>query len=150
MAYFKFTEAILAGRPIEVYNGGDLWRDFTYIDDIVEGVVRLIDHIPTSDPRWDADSPDPATSSAPYRVFNIGNSCPVKLMDFIATLEKLLGVSAVLVRHPMQQGDVIKTFADTTGLRKLFGWSPTTSIDEGLRNFVNWYQSYILCTNATR
>jgi len=141
MAYFKFTQAIVAGRPIEVYNNGALWRDFTYIDDIVEGVVRLIDHIPSPDPRWNADTPDPATSSAPYRVFNIGNSSPVKLMEFIATLERLLGVAAILQMRPMQLGDVHSTSADIDALVAEVGFAPRTTIEVGLEKFVAWYRA---------
>ncbi len=139
MAYFKFTEAILAGRPIKVFNRGELWRDFTFIDDIVEGVVRLLEHIPQPDPLWDPAAPNPATSSAPYRVFNIGNNKPVKLTEFIATLERALGISAILELCPMQAGDVHATFADVGDLNRVTGFAPSTSLEIGLGKFVAWY-----------
>jgi len=142
MAYFKFTQAILAGKPIDVYNFGDLKRDFTYIDDIVEGVVRALGHIPQPNPDWDRANPDPATSYAPYRVYNIGNNSPVPLMDFIGVLEAKLGVKAQLNMLPMQPGDVYETYADVSSLAKDVGFSPSTPIDVGLERFVDWYRSY--------
>lgn len=142
MAYFKFTQAILAGKPIDVYNFGDLKRDFTYIDDIVEGVVRALGHIPQPNPDWDRANPDPATSYAPYRVYNIGNNSPVPLMEFIGVLEAKLGVKAQLNMLPMQPGDVYETYADVSSLAKDVGFSPSTPIDVGLERFVDWYRSY--------
>lgn len=142
MAYFSFTADILAGRPIKVFNNGDLARDFTYIDDVVEGVVRLIDHPPAPDPHWDAENPRPATSFAPYRLYNIGNHSPVRLMDFIAILERELGVTAEKTFLPMQPGDVHTTYADVSDLQAVVGFSPDTPIEEGLARFVAWYREY--------
>jgi len=144
MAYFKFTEAILAQKPIEVFNHGELWRDFTYIDDIVEGLVRLLPHIPHFDEKWDARTPNPATSSAPYRIYNIGNHQPVRLIDFIRTLERALGRKAVLAMRPMQPGDVFTTCADTQALQKIIGFAPNRSLKNGLEMFVSWYRSYFI------
>lgn len=142
MAYFSFTQAILAQRPIEVFNHGELWRDFTYIDDIVEGVVRLLDQIPHPDAHWNPTAPNPATSSAPYRIFNIGNNQPVRLTEFIATLAKALGVSATLDLCPMQAGDVHVTCADIEDLRHAVGFAPSTPLAAGLEQFVGWYRDY--------
>lgn len=142
MAYFKFTEAILGGRPIEVFNQGELWRDFTYIDDIVEGVVRLLAHQPTPDPMWSAERPNPATSSAPYRVYNIGNHQPVKVTEFIQVLERVLDRKAILKFVPMQPGDVITTCADTSDLQRETGFAPSTDLAAGLTRFAEWYRAY--------
>ncbi|HOX31127.1 MAG TPA: NAD-dependent epimerase [Spirochaetales bacterium] len=142
MAYFKFARAIREGRRIEVYNGGDMYRDFTYIDDIVEGLVRVIDRPPRADPAWDASAADPASSSAPYRLYNIGNNNPVKLGDFIATLERKLGAEAAKDYLPMQPGDLYATEADVSGLERDFGWRPSTPVDEGLGRFAAWFDSY--------
>ncbi|WP_456375038.1 NAD-dependent epimerase [Thiolapillus sp.] len=142
MAYFSFTQKILAGEPIPVFNQGRMKRDFTYIDDIVEGVVRVIDQPPSGNPDWSGDDPDPATSYAPYRIFNIGNSDTVQLLDFIKVLEKHLGVKANMEMLPMQNGDVTATYADTEALYKATGFSPSTSVEEGLRNFVAWYREF--------
>ncbi len=142
MAYFKFTQKILAGEPIDVYNGGDHARDFTYIDDIVEGVLRTADRIATPDPNWNSAAPDPATSSAPYRIYNIGNNNPVALMDFIAAIEKATGKEAKKTFLPQQPGDVGKTYADIDDLSRDVGFRPSTSIDEGIARFVAWYRSY--------
>jgi UDP-glucuronate 4-epimerase len=142
MAYFKFTEAILCGRPIDVFNGGELWRDFTYIDDIVEGVCRLLERSPAPDPEWSGDRPNPARSSAPYRIYNIGNHAPVKLTEFIATLENALGRKAALRHLPMQPGDVVSTYADTSDLRSETGFAPSTPLADGLARFVEWYRPY--------
>lgn len=142
MAAFLFADAILSGRPIDVFNHGDMKRDFTYIDDIVEGVVRVLDHPPAGDPSFDAARPDPARSRAPYRVFNIGNSDPVPLMDFIGAMEAAIGCSAEKRFLPMQDGDVPATFADTTELAALVGFSPRTDVHEGVRRFVAWYRAY--------
>jgi UDP-glucuronate 4-epimerase len=142
MAYFSFTEAILAGRPIEIFNHGDVYRDFTYIDDVVESIARLI-HLPAApDPAFDPARPDPASSSAPYRVLNIGNSRPVRVTDFVAALERALGHKADVRLLPMQAGDVHTTCADTEPLRQLTGFSPTTDLDTGLQRFVAWYRAW--------
>ena len=141
MALFKFVRAMLADEPIDVYNGGDLSRDFTYIDDIVDGVARALHHIP-AEPDGDA-IPDPATSpTAPYRVFNIGNSAPVPLMDFIAAIETALGRKAKLNLMPMQPGDVRDTYADVSDLAAATGFEPKVSVEEGIRRFVEWYRGY--------
>lgn len=142
MAYFSFTQAILARRPIKVFNNGELWRDFTYIDDIIEGVVRLLDRIPRPAPLWDPVAPNAATSSAPYRIFNIGNNQPVKVTDFIAVLERLLGISAILELCPMQAGDVHATFADVNDLCLEVDFKPSTALEAGLGKFVAWYHEY--------
>jgi UDP-glucuronate 4-epimerase len=142
MAAFLFTDAILAGRPIDVFNHGDMRRDFTYIDDIVEGVVRVLDHPPAGDPGFDPMHPDPARSRAPYRVFNIGNSDPVPLLEFIGAIEAALGLTAVKRLLPLQDGDVPATYADTAELEALVGFRPGTDIREGVRRFVAWYRSY--------
>jgi UDP-glucuronate 4-epimerase len=142
MAYFSFTKAILEGKPIEVFNNGDMKRDFTYIDDIVEGVVRVMNHIPEANPTWRGDDPDPASSYAPYRVYNIGNNNPVELMKFIETLEICLGKKAEKKLLPMQAGDVPITYADVDDLLDHVGFKPSTSIDEGIRKFVKWFKDY--------
>jgi UDP-glucuronate 4-epimerase len=142
MAYFKFARAIAEGRTIDVYNKGDMLRDFTYIDDIVEGVVRVIDRIPQPNPDWDAVHPDPASSSAPYKVYNIGNHRAVKLSVFISTLEDKLGAVAKKNYLPMQPGDVYATEADVSDLMADFGWCPSTTIDTGLASFAAWYKDY--------
>jgi UDP-glucuronate 4-epimerase len=143
MALFKFVRAILADEPIEVYNRGELTRDFTYVDDIVRGVVGVLDHVPAADPaRAGAIEADPATSHAPYRIFNIGNSDPVPLMDFIAAIEEALGRKARLELLPMQAGDVQDTFADVRDLAATTGFAPGTPVREGIRRFVDWYRSY--------
>jgi UDP-glucuronate 4-epimerase len=142
MALFLFTRAMLAGRPIEVFNHGRMQRDFTYIDDIVEGVVRISERIPVADPDWDANEADPATSSAPYRLYNIGNNEPTPLMDLIAALERALGVTAEKVFMPLQLGDVPATAADVDDLIADSGFHPGTDIDEGVGKFVAWYREY--------
>ncbi len=142
MAYFSFTKAILEGRAIDVYNNGDMLRDFTYVDDIVEGVVRVLDQAPSGDPAWTSDSPNPASSKAPYRVYNIGNSQPIRLMDFISELEKNLGLVARKNFFPMQPGDVYATFADTAELEAWVGFKPDTLFSKGVANFVDWYRQY--------
>ncbi|MES1944134.1 NAD-dependent epimerase/dehydratase [Salinisphaera sp. PC39] len=139
MAYFSFTRDILAGRPIKVFNEGDLARDFTYIDDIVEGMVRLIPHVPAPATDW-AERPD--ASYAPFRLYNIGNHSPVRLLDFIATLERLLGVTARKEFLPMQPGDVHTTYADVDALGQAVGFSPDTPLETGLARFVDWYRDY--------
>jgi UDP-glucuronate 4-epimerase len=142
MALFLFTRAILAGEPIDVYNEGRMRRDFTYIDDIVEGIIRVMDRTPAPDPAWDGAHPDPATSYAPYKIYNIGNNQPVALLDFIATLEKSLGEKAKLNLLPMQPGDVPATYADVDDLMADVGFKPATPIEEGIRRFVEWYREY--------
>jgi UDP-glucuronate 4-epimerase len=142
MAYFSFTKKILAGETIEVFNNGQHARDFTYIDDIVEGVLRTADKIAAPDPNWNSDTPDPATSSAPYRVYNIGNNNPVALTDFIATIEKATGRAANKIYLPLQPGDVAKTYADIDDLERTVGFKPSTPLAEGIERFVAWYRSY--------
>jgi len=140
MALFLFTQAILEGRPIDVFNHGDMRRDFTYIDDIVEGVTRIMEKIPHSNP--DADNTQPDRSRAPFRVYNIGNSSPVELITFIETLERKLGKKARLNLLPMQPGDVPATYADVDDLARDTGFKPSTSIEEGIGRFVSWYRHY--------
>ncbi len=139
MAYFLFTKAILEGQPIKIYNNGDMFRDFTFISDIVEGVIKVIDNIPKGDVSWNGTKPDPSSSSAPFKIYNIGNSCPVNLMDLIKMLEKFLNCKALKVFMPLQSGDVIKTYADSTSMLQDFGYKPTTSIETGIEKFVKWY-----------
>lgn len=142
MAYFSFTRAILAGEPIDVFNDGKMQRDFTYVDDVVEGVVRVMERIPSSDQDWQGDCPDPGTSYAPYRIYNIGNNRPVELLRFIEVLEECLGKKAVKNLRPMQAGDVPVTCADVDDLMRDVGFRPATPIDEGLGQFVAWYRQY--------
>jgi UDP-glucuronate 4-epimerase len=142
MALFKFTKAILADEPLQVFNFGRHRRDFTYIDDIVEGVVRVLDHPPGGNPDFDPGNPDPASSRGPYRVFNIGNAEPVALLDFIGAMEAATGVQAIKRLLPMQPGDVPATFADTSELASLVGFAPRTDVREGVRRFVDWYRAY--------
>ncbi|HEY8848455.1 MAG TPA: NAD-dependent epimerase/dehydratase family protein, partial [Thermoanaerobaculia bacterium] len=142
MALFKFTRGILAGEPIPVFNEGRMIRDFTYIDDIVEGVIRILDRVPSPNEGWKSDDPDPATSSAPYRVYNIGNNRPVELMTYISVLEKALGKKARLDLLPMQPGDVPSTMADVKDLERDTGFRPKTTVEEGIARFVKWYRDY--------
>jgi len=142
MALFLFTRAILGNKPIDVFNHGKMKRDFTYIDDIVEGVVRLIDKVPEPDPDWCGDDPDSATSYAPYRLYNIGNNNPVELMKFIGVLEDCLGKKAEKNFLPMQPGDVPETYADVDDLTEDAGFKPSTPIEEGIKKFVDWYREY--------
>lgn len=142
MAMFKFTKAIYEGKPIDVYNNGDMKRDFTYVDDIIESVTRLIEKPATPDPAWQPQSPDPATSNAPYRLYNIGNHSPVMLMDMIRILEKEVGLSATLNFLPMQAGDVYATYADVAALETAVGFKPATPLDKGISAFVRWYRDY--------
>jgi UDP-glucuronate 4-epimerase len=142
MALFKFTKGILAGEPIPVYNNGQMVRDFTYIDDIVEGVVRILDNVAAPDPSWNADDPDPARSRAPWRVYNIGNNQPVQLLDCIAVLEQELGKKATMELLPMQPGDVPSTMADVSELEAATGFRPWTSVRDGIAAFVRWYKEY--------
>lgn len=142
MAYFRFTQNILAGKPIDVFNNGNHQRDFTYIDDIVEGVVRVLDKIPEPNPDWSGDAPDPASSTAPYRLYNIGNNQPVELMHYIEVLEDCLGKKAVKNMLPMQPGDVQATYADVDELVQAVGYKPDMSVAEGMARFVDWYRDY--------
>lgn len=142
MALFLFTRAILEGKTIDVYNCGKMKRDFTYVDDIIEGVVRALDRPPAPNPEWDATNPDPATSSAPYRVYNIGNNQPVELMRYIETLENCLGKKANKNFLPLQPGDVPESHADVTDLMRDTGFAPNTPIEVGIRNFVQWFRDY--------
>lgn len=142
MALFKFTKAILEGKPIDVYNNGELSRDFTYIDDIVEGIIRISEIIPTHNSAWKVESGIPATSSAPYKIYNIGNGHPVKLLDFINSLENSLGIKADKNMLPMQPGDVYATWADTEDFFKVTGYRPVVNVQEGVDCFVKWYRDY--------
>ena len=142
MALFLFTKAILEGRPIDVFNYGKMKRDFTYIDDIVEGVARVIDLVPSPDPHWSGAGPNPSSSYAPYRLYNIGNNNPVELMQFIEALEKCLGTKAQKNLLPMQPGDVPATYADIDALVKDAAFKPDTSIETGIARFVEWYKAY--------
>ena len=139
---FLFVKAILSGEEIKVFNDGKMCRDFTYIDDISEGVVRVLDKPASSDPDFDPLKPIPQSSHAPFRIFNIGNSTPVQLIDFISAIEIALGKKAIKKLMPLQDGDVIDTFADTNALKNYIGFKPCTSIDVGVQNFVNWYKAY--------
>ena len=141
MALFKFTKAILAGEPIQVFNHGKHRRDFTYIDDIVEGVIRVLDQPAAANPAWNGNAPDPGTSTAPWRVYNIGNNQPVELMDYIAALEKALGKSAEKLLLPLQAGDVPDTYADVADLVEQFHFNPATTVEEGIQRFVAWYRN---------
>jgi len=142
IALFLFCKAILEGRPIDVFNHGRMRRDFTYIDDITEGVIRVLDRPPQANPEFDRQAPDPATSWAPYRVLNIGNNQPVELMAYIEALERALGKTAAKNMLPLQDGDVEATYADTSELERLTGFSPKMPLAEGVRRFVDWYRSY--------
>ena len=142
MALFLFAKGILGGEPINIFNNGDMIRDFTYIDDIVEGVVRVMDNPPAGNPVWSGDNPDPATSYANYRVFNIGNNNPVKLMDFVEAIENAVGKKAIKNFMPLQAGDVPSTCADVSELEAAVGFKPDTSIQVGINRFVDWYRDY--------
>jgi UDP-glucuronate 4-epimerase len=142
MSPILFTRKMLAGEPIDVFNGGHHKRDFTYVDDVAEGVVRACHHVATPDPAWDSGAPDPAASRAPWRVYNIGNQSPVELLRFIQLLEQNLGVKAEMNFLPLQPGDVPDTLADCSDLERAVGYRPTTPIEEGVRRFVEWYRGY--------
>jgi len=142
MALFLFTKAILAGEPVRIFNHGRMRRDFTYIDDIVEGVIRVLDRPAEPDPGFDADAPDPSTSSAPYRIFNIGNDRPTELLRYIDVLEDALGVPAIRQFEDIQPGDVPATWADVDALRGAVGFAPATPVEEGVRRFVAWYRDF--------
>ena len=142
MAMFLFTKAIIDNEPIQVFNNGQMERDFTYIDDISDGVVKVINNPPIGNLNWSGIEPDPSSSTAPYQIYNIGNSVPVKLTDFITAIEIKLGKVAMKVMHPMQPGDVHKTYADVTPLKTNLNYQPKTSIQEGVNNFIDWYVNY--------
>ncbi|NIG98118.1 MAG: NAD-dependent epimerase [Serratia symbiotica] len=142
MALFKFTKAILAGESIDVYNYGEMYRDFTYIDDITEAIVRLQAIIPQANPEWVVEEGSPTTSSASYHVYNIGNNTPVKLMEYISTLEKALGITACKNMLSMQSGDILDTHANTAELYNAIGFEPATSVQDGVKRFVNWYREF--------
>ncbi len=142
MALFLFTKSILAGEPIKVFNHGHHKRSFTYVDDIVEGVIRTLDKVPAGNPQWDGNQPDPATSLAPYRIFNIGNEQPVELLRYIEVLEQCLGRKAVMELLPLQAGDVPDTEADVSALAAAVDYTPKVSVEQGVANFVRWYRDY--------
>ncbi len=142
MALFLFTKAILSGQPIDVFNYGKMKRDFTYIDDIIEGVVRVTDNIPQGNPHWSGDKPDPGTSKAPYKIYNIGNNNPVELLHFIEVIEDCLGMKAQKNMLPLQPGDVTMTYADVDDLIADVGFKPATPIEVGIRRFIDWYRNY--------
>jgi len=142
MALFLFTRAILEGKPIDVFNHGRMRRDFTYVDDIVEGVVRIAERPPAANAAFDTARPDPASSWAPYRIYNIGNHQPVELMEFIEAIEEALGKKAEKRLLPLQDGDVPATYADTADLAQTTGFAPATPVREGVRRFIEWYRSY--------
>jgi UDP-glucuronate 4-epimerase len=142
MALFKFTDKILKGEPIDVYNYGNHRRDFTYIDDIIEGVVRVMGRVPEGNDSWSGDTPDPATSKAPWRVYNIGNNRPVELMRYIEVIEECLGKKAEKNLLPMQPGDVPDTYADVDALVEEVDYRPDTPIEEGVKRFVDWYREF--------
>ena len=142
MALFLFTKAILEGKPIDVFNNGKMKRDFTYVEDIVEGIFRLLNRPPTENKNWDSDNPDSATSFAPYQLFNIGNNSPVQLMDYIGAIEEKLGMEAKKNFLPLQIGDVPETYADVTALEEKVGYKPSTSVIDGVGKFIDWYKDY--------
>jgi UDP-glucuronate 4-epimerase len=142
MALFLFTKAIMEQKPIKVFNHGKMQRDFTYIDDIIEGVARIMDRLPEPDPNWSGDNPNPGTSYTRYKIYNIGNNNPVELMEFIAVIEKALGRKAKKEFLDLQPGDVIATYADVDDLIKDVGFKPRTSIDTGIKRFVTWFKEY--------
>ena len=142
MALFLFTKAILENKPIKVFNNGQMQRDFTYVDDIVEGVIRVMNHVPEADSAWTSDAPNPSSSCVPYRLYNIGNNQPVELMAFVEAIEDELGTKAIKEYLPMQAGDVPATYADVDDLIADTGFKPSTSIKDGIRNFIAWYKDY--------
>lgn len=141
MAYFDFTDKILKGKPIQIFNNGNMKRDFTYIDDIVEGIIRLVPKIPKANPNW-TEEDGISASWAPYKIYNIGNNRPVKLLDFVETIEKHLGKKAQIIMKPMQLGDVKETYADVSDLERDINFKPSTTIDEGLGKFIKWYKRF--------
>ncbi len=142
MALYLFTKAIIEGKPIQVFNNGEMKRDFTYVDDIVEGVYRVMKNVPTSNPDWDAKHPDPASSKAPYKIFNIGNNNPIKLMTFIEAIENEVGKKAIKEMKPLQKGDLLETSANIDDLADAINYKPSTKIEIGVKNFVTWYRNY--------
>ncbi len=142
MALFKFTKNIFEGKPIEVYNFGKMKRDFTYIDDIVEGVVRVMKKVPKGSDKWDGNAPDPSFSYAPYKLYNIGNNSPVHLMKFISIIEENIGKKAIIEFKELQKGDVVETYADIDDLIENVGFKPSTSLETGIKNFINWFKEY--------
>jgi len=142
MSPMLFADAIMQDKPIKIFNNGDMARDFTYVDDVIEGVARVINQPATNNAEWDSNLPDPACSSAPYRIYNIGNSSPVQLMDYVEALENALGKQAIKTLLPMQAGDVQHTFSDVSDLEKEFDYRPDTTLKEGLKQFAAWYKSY--------
>lgn len=142
MAYYKFVKRIMEGEEIDIYNKGEMSRDFTYIDDIVESLFRLMNKTPEANPEWNSDSPDPGSSSAPYKIYNIGNNSPVHLMKFINIIQEEVGIKAKMNFLPMQPGDVQKTWADSSDLYNAINYSPSTSLEEGIKNFVKWYKEF--------
>ncbi|MAY25784.1 MAG: capsular biosynthesis protein CpsI [Polycyclovorans sp.] len=142
MALFQFTKNILEGKPIQVFNNGNHSRDFTYVDDIVEGVIRASDQIATPNPAWDSKNPDPATSNAPWRLFNIGNNSPVNLIEYINAIEQVLGKQAIKELLPLQPGDVPDTYADASRLQQAVGYKPATPVTQGVAAFIDWYREY--------
>jgi UDP-glucuronate 4-epimerase len=142
MALFRFTKHILAGLPIDVFNEGHHRRDFTYVDDIVKGVLAAVDHVAGPDPAWDSDHPNPSTSAAPFRIYNIGNQTPVALLRYIEVLEQCLGKKAQKNLLPMQQGDLPDTWADVEALARDIGYRPATNLETGVKHFVEWYLAY--------
>lgn len=145
MALFKFTKGILQGSPIDIYNHGQMIRDFTYIDDIIEGVLRVLDNPAQPNPGWNGEAPDPASSYAPFRVFNIGNNSPVLLMEFVEAIEAATGRQAIKNLLPIQPGDVLSTCADVSQLEQAVGFKPSTSVQHGVAQFVDWYRQYYQC-----
>ena len=141
-ALFKFTKSILEEKPIDVFNNGKHTRDFTYIDDIVDGIIKTVDNFAATNNDWDGNQPDPASSLAPWRIYNIGNSKPVKLMEYISALEKILGKKAKINFLPLQKGDVPDTYANIDNLKEQFNYKPSTSVINGVTNFVKWYRDY--------
>jgi UDP-glucuronate 4-epimerase len=142
MALFLFTKSIVEDKPIQVFNNGEMKRDFTYVDDIVEGVFRVMHKIPTANILWDAKQPDPASSKAPYKIFNIGNNNPIKLMTFIEAIENEVGKKAIKEMMPLQKGDLLVTSADISDLIEEIDYKPSTNIETGVKNFVSWYRNY--------
>lgn len=142
MALFIFTKKILAGEPIDVYNNGNMKRDFTFVDDIAEGIFRLIDHTPKASEKWDSDNPDPAISYCPFQLFNIGHSSPIDLMEFIQEIEENVGKKAIINYVPMQIGDIPKSFADVEALKDAVGYRPSTTVKAGVKKFIDWYKDY--------
>ena len=142
MALFKFTKAILEEKPIEVFNNGQHTRDFTYVDDIVNGIIKVLEKPAKPNLEWNSNQPDPATSKAPWRIYNIGNNKPIELMKYINILENALGKKAIINFLPLQPGDILNTYADISGLKENFNYIPSTTVSEGINNFVNWYKEY--------